>query len=521
MTLLTSYVKRADTLAHYSPEKLWELFDGDRDHFNIAHECVDRHADGDRPAIRIAYADGRDEMMSFDRLARDSSRFANMLVHAGVGRGERIAIMLDPSPAFYSALFGALKAGAAVVPMFTLFGPDAFHARLQDSQAKLLLTNPEKAVLVGRTGDLNVWVADESFAASLDRHGDSFEPTTSADDVAIYQYTSGTTRQMPAAVKMSHRSLVIAMLHGLYGVGLRPGDEYFCPSSPAWGHGLWQGTLAPLALGITTGSYSGKFAAERLLQALEKFQITNLSAAATHYRMIMISGALPRYSIPLRKLSFAGEPMDAQTEAFLKREFGVRVCSIYGSTEVGAVLMHYPEADDVPDKPGSLGLPAPGVRVEVQSEDGMPLPPGEVGEIKVWRRGRWIGTRDLGRIDEDGFFYHMGRADDVIISAGWTLSAVEIEHALLRHPDVKEAAAIGVPDPMRGQVVKAFVVSDRPGDEAFAEEIRQQVQGALGRHEYPRQVAFVDELPKTPAGKINRKLLRDRERQSVTDERVA
>ena len=302
------------------------------------------------------------------------------------------------------------------------------------------------------------------------------------------------------------------MVAALYGTGLRPGDRFICPSSPAWGHGLWHGTLAPLALGITIGAYAGKFNPERLLAALERHRFTNISAAATHYRMMRNSGAAPCYRNALEKLSFTGEPIDSETAAFVKQTFGREVCSMYGTTEIGVILVSYPGAADFVVKPGSLGKPIPGGRVEVHDADGRPCAPDVTGELKVWRRGQWIATKDLGRTDADGYFYHGGRADDVIISAGWTMSAVEIEDAILKHPEVREAAAIGVPDPLRGQVVKAFVVTDRPGDASFEHEIQDVVRQRLSHHEYPRLVSFVTELPKTPAGKVNRKVLRDRER---------
>jgi acetyl-CoA synthetase len=184
---------------------------------------------------------------------------------------------------------------------------------------------------------------------------------------------------------------------------------------------------------------------------------------------------------------------------------------MYGTTEVGVVLVNYPGASDFPVKPGSLGKPVPGVRAEVQGADGRRCAPGEIGEIKLWRRGTWVPTKDLGRVDDDGYFFHAGRADDVIISAGWTMSAVEIEDVLLKHPAVLEAAVVGVPDPLRGHVVKAFIVSDRAGDEAFTRELQDFTRERLSQHEYPRQIAFVAELPKTPAGKVNRKALRDAE----------
>ena len=513
---LTEYSSYADAQAHCSPGRLWELFDGDRERLNIAHECIDRHAgDPARIAVRIAHADGRDEALTFDAIARSSSAFAHYLRDCGVAPGDRVAIMLEPSAAFYAGLFGAIKAGAVAVPLFTLFGPEAVRLRLDDCTPKLLLTSAEKADAVASRPGLDVIVADGALAAKLAAYPANFESETRADEPAVVQYTSGTTRELPDAIRHSHRAVDTVMLAALYGTGVRPGDRYFCPASPAWGHGLWHGTLAPLALGIGTGTYAGRFDAERLMRALQDYEIDNLSAAATHYRMMKNSGAAERYRFGLKKLSYTGEPIDAETLAFADRVFGRPVCSIYGTTEIGVILVNYPGADDFTVKPGSLGKPVPGVRIEVHGPDGQVLPPGKVGEIVVERQGAWFPTKDLGHIDEDGFFHHDGRADDVIISAGWTMSAVEIENVLLQHPDIREAAAIGVADAMRGQVVKAFLVSPRDGDAAFVAEVQDFVRQRLSRHEYPRQVAVVPELPKTPAGKVNRKLLRDAEHRAA------
>ncbi len=513
MPRLTDTLSYSDAQEQFSSARLWELFDGDRERMNIAHECIDRHArsDGGRTAVVVAHADGRDETLSFTTLAQASSRFAHHFEALGVRPGDRLAIMLEPSLAFYAALFGAIKCGAIAVPLFTLFGPDGIRLRVGDCAPRLLVTNAEKAPQCEGLAGVQVIVADADLSARLAALPSSYTPQTRTDDLAIFQYTSGTTRELPEAVKHSHRAIVTLMVAALYGIGLRPGDRYFCPSSPAWGHGLWHGTLAPLALGITIGAYAGRFDAERLLRALAEHRFTNLAAAATHYRMIRRSNAAPRYRCALEKLSFTGEPMDSETAAFVQQTFGHPACSMYGTTEIGVVLVGYPGAPDFVFKPGSLGKAVPGGRVEVQDAQGRPCPPGVTGELKVWRRDRWIATKDLGRIDEDGYFFHGGRADDTIISAGWTMSAVEIEDAILKHPDVNEAAAIGVADELRGQVVKAFVVSARPGDTAFTQEIQALVRSRLSQHEYPRQVVFVGELPKTAAGKVNRKILRERE----------
>lgn len=508
---LVDYTSYADAQRHFSSARAWELFDGDRERLNIGHECLDRHAHGDRIAVRLAHADGRDETLTFRELADASARFANWLIGRGVRPGDRVALMLEPSLAFYAGLFGAAKMGAIAVPLFTLFGPDGLRLRIDDCRPRLLLSSPEKADVAAEMRGVETVVAGDVFLAELASCAADFEPCTRADDLAVFQYTSGTTRELPEAVKHTHRAVVVVMNAALYGTGLRPGDRYFCPSSPAWGHGLWHGTLAPLALGIQTGTFVGRFDPERLLRALEEYEITNLAAAATHYRMMKNCGAASKHRYSIRKLSFTGEPMDSATQAFVEETFGVPACSMYGTTEVGVILASYPGAEDLPVKPGSLGKPVPGCRVEVQAPDGTPCPPGVSGEIKVWRHGKWFPTKDRGHTDEDGYFYHDGRADDVIISAGWTMSAVEIEDVLLKHPDVREAAVIGVADALRGQVVKAFVVSDRDGDEPFVRELQDFTRSRLSQHEYPRLVAFVPELPKTPAGKVNRKALRDRE----------
>jgi acetyl-CoA synthetase len=361
---------------------------------------------------------------------------------------------------------------------------------------------------------------DAVFEARLAREPDIYEAETAADDLAVLQYTSGTTRELPEAVRHTHRSVVTLMVAALYGVGLEPGDRYFCPSSPAWGHGLWHGTIAPLALGIAAGAYAGKFEAGRLLAALDAFRITNLAAAPTVFRLLAQAGtasrrrlgqagtASPR-ALGLRKITFTGEPMDARTWDFIERAFGVTPCSMYGSTEVGVIIANYPGFAGYEVRRGALGKAAPGWEVGVVDAEGRPLPPGETGEIAVRRKDGWFPVKDRGRVDADGYFYIDGRSDDVIISAGWTMSAVEIENALLAHPDVREAAVVGAADPLRGHVPRAYVVAARAGD-AFARELQDHVRARLSQHEYPRQVEFVDELPRTPAGKINRKALRDR-----------
>src|SRR3954471_267548 len=342
MPQLTDYTTYADAQRVFSSAGMWALFDGDRDCLNIAQECVDRHAEAGRIALRIAHANGANETISFVDLASWSARFAHWLAAKGAVPGDRVGIMLEPSLPFYAALFGAMKRGAVAVPLFTLFGPEGVRLRTQDCAPSLLLTTPEKASQLGDLQGPRVFAADNALMSRLQAFPTHYEPTTAGNDMAIFQYTSGTTRELPDAIRHTHRAVVVVMNAALYGTGLRPGDRFFCPSSPAWGHGLWHGTLAPLALGIETGAYSGKFDAERLLRALQDYCTTNLSAAATHYRMMKNTGRIGAYTIALKKQSFTGEPIDAETAAFIQAAFGVPLCSMYGTTEVGVVLANYP-----------------------------------------------------------------------------------------------------------------------------------------------------------------------------------
>ncbi len=526
---VTSIRSHTEALAGFTWERLWALFDGNAERMNLAHECLDRHrARG--TAVSIKFADGRLEHHSFAELADLTGRFANWLTQRGIDKGERVAVMLEPSRAFYVALFGAVKRGAIGVPLFTLFGPEGLALRVNDCTPRLLLV-AEDSPVTGPFGDTEIVRVNAAFWDQLAAHSPDFSSDTRASDLAVFQYTSGTTRELPEAVKHSHRAVVTLMIAALYGIGLTPDDRYFCPSSPAWGHGLWHGTIAPLALGIHIGSYSGKFDPARIVEALGQLQINNFAAAATVYRMIrnanLAINAADTGRLTIPKMSFTGEPIDDDTAAWAERTFGAPVCSMYGSTEVGVLIVNYPGFDDYRVKPGALGKPAPGMEVAVVDRAGQRMPAGESGDIAVKRKGAWFYVKDRGRVDHEGYFFHEGRSDDVIISAGWTMSAVEIENTLMKHPAVLEAAVIGVPDALRGQVVRAYIVlrhaagadsaaTEATGQRAALEASLQAfMKKQLSQHEYPRQIELTSALPKTPAGKINRKVLRDQAAQAL------
>ena len=506
LTEIKSYSKAHEC---FTKEALWSLFDGNSDKLNIGYECVDRHQP-ERLAIRVTKDDWTHEEITFGELADLSNRFSNWLIGQGIQKGDRIAIMLEPSLEFYSSLYGTMKIGAVPVPLFTLFGTEGLRLRLQDCSPRIIVTTAELATKINIDDRiLKVIIDDGQFWINLRHESKLFESKTTADDMAMYQYTSGTTRELPEAVKHHHRAIITVMIAALYGIGLRPGDRYMCPSSPAWGHGLWHGTLAPMALGIEINSYAGRFNPQLLFNTLLEKKVTNLSAAATHYRMMKNADCGPAQNNEIEKLSFTGEPIDSDTEAWVFDTFGKPICSMYGTTEVGVVLASYPGAPDFQVIPGSLGKPVPGVELDVHDKDGHPCQTGQTGEIVVKRRGQWISIKDLGHRDKYGYWWHDGRSDDVIISAGWTMSAKEIENTLLTHPNVDEAAVIAVEDAQRGQIAKAFIVSSRNSDTPFFEEIINFTKQQLAQHEYPRQIEIIESIPKTPAGKVNRKALRE------------
>jgi len=498
---------------------LWDLVDGDRAHLNLGHECVDRWVERGT-ALRLQFADGRREEWTFRDLAAWSSRFAHLLDRLGIARGDRVGLLLEPSLPFYGALFGTLKRGAVAVPLFTLFGPDALAPRLDDSGARLLLVGADVDPARYARPGLEVLALDAAFETRLAGESDRYTPATAADDLALLQYTSGTTRALPEAVRHTHRAVVTLMIAARYGLGLTPDDRYFCPSSPAWGHGMWHGTISPLALGLAAGAYSGRFDVGRLREALTAFGITNFAAAPTVYRLLRESG-LTREGLQLTKLTYTGEPMDEATWEWIERDLGLTPCGIYGSTEVGVIIVNYPGFPGYRVRRGALGKAAPGWEVAVvHPESKQPLPAGETGEIAVRRKGDWFLVKDRGVMDADGYIHHGGRSDDIIISAGWTLSALEIERALLAHPEVREAAVVGVADERRGQVPQAWIVAHhrRP---ALAGELQDHVRARLGAHEFPRVIEFVDALPRTPAGKIDRHALRSRGRSGVDAQAAA
>ena len=329
----------------------WQVFDGDHDNLNIAHECIDRHP-AEKTAIRIKFDDGRREAYSFRELSGLTSQFANMLERRGVKAGEPVAIVLNPSLEFYVSFFGILKRGAVVVPCSPLFGPEAIEHRVDKADAKMVVVPQESTSLIKDSLVPQLVIAEE-LPELLQKEDDHYTINTSADTLAFLQFSSGTTG-VPKAVPYGHKAATLAAVHVKFGIGLRQDDNYFCPSSPAWGMGIWYGTVGPLIFGNAIGTYSGKFDAERILEALEEFEVTNLFAAPLVYRRIMESGKLDNYRLKLRRLTYTGGKLDTDVIEYFQERLGLTIQSCYGSTEVGVILADY-DFDDWKVKPGSLG----------------------------------------------------------------------------------------------------------------------------------------------------------------------
>lgn len=510
------YKNYEDAKKNFDWKERWSLFSGNKNKFNIAHECIDRHPQNDI-ALRIKLADRNSKIYTFNELSRLTSQFANYLEKLGIGFGERVAVLLFPSLEYYVTMFGVYKRGATLIPLFPLFGPDAIAYRLEDAKATAIITtwNDAKLVdpeIVEKLG-LRFIYADE-LINDLRKESDHYVPQTSINDLCMIQYSSGTTGS-PKPIRYNQGAITVASVVMKLGVGLKPHDTYFCPSSPAWGHGIWYGTIAPLTFGKAVGTFSGKFDAEILLEAIEEFEATNMAAISSHYRLAMEAWK-ESYKSKLRIISFTGEAISKSTIQALKNNWGLVPYTQYGTTETGPICLDYGGFDDWVVKPGSLGKPMfGGIEVAVVDEEGKVLPPGQLGQIALKKGDQWTRIGDSAYMDEDGYYWYLGRADDVIISAGYTIGPIEVEQALLKHPSVEECAVVGSPDEDRGEIVKGFVKL-KEGHQASDELdkiIKEFVRDKLSKHEYPRELEFIDELPKTADGKIKRKVLKEMEIQ--------
>jgi acetyl-CoA synthetase len=513
--------------------------------YNIGVDVCDRWAQIDpaRTAIFNVGTDGAVEEVSYGALRDASNRLANALAARGIGPGDRVAILLPQGPAVAVSHIAIYKLGAIALPLAMLFGVDAISYRLEDSGARALITNAQGLAKLPAIRDVApgvelVWSIDgsadgvEDFHAVLSRAAPDFAPVaTTPDDPALMVYTSGTTGP-PKGALHAHRVL----LGHLPGIEFpheflpQPGDRFWTPADWAWAGGLLNVLLPGLHYGVpVVAQKSERFDPEQAFALMAQMGVRNAFIPPTALRMLR-SAPRPKGNVRLRSVGSGGEALGAETYEWGKSALGIAINEFYGQTECNLVLASC-AAIDV-SRPGSIGRAVPGHSVAVIGPDGSQCAPGEFGQIAIkrpdpvmflqyWGKpdatrekfiGDWMTTGDQGVTDADGYIQFVGRDDDVITSSGYRIGPTEIEDCLIRHPAVALAAVVGKPDALRTEIVKAFIVlkSGHAPSDALAADIQGFVKTRLSAHEYPREVAFVDEMPMTTTGKVIRRLLRQR-----------
>ena len=520
---------------------------------NIAHEAVDRHlktARRDKPAILWESKNGEQETYTYADLARMSNKWANALRALGVKKGDRVFVFLDRIPELYAAVFGTLKAGAVIGPLFSAFGPDAVRDRLADAGAVVFLTSPDlwRRVEAIRPGlpDLRHVVqvqhgkrtpASEGIVSwddLMDAASDDFaiEPT-GLEDLAIMHYTSGTTGKPKGAVHV-HQAVWGHYATGKYVLDLHESDVYWCTADPGWVTGTSYGMFAPFTNGVTSVIYEGGFSASKWYEVIQRHKVTVWYTAPTAIRLLMKAGdrVAQRYDFSsLRYTLSVGEPLNPEAVVWSEKALGLPFHDNWWQTETGSIMIANYAV--MPVKPGSMGRPMLGITPGVIDDAGNEVAPGIEGDLALrpgwpsmfrayWRneemynsrfRNGWYITGDRARRDNEGYFWFIGRADDVINTAGHLVGPFEVESALIEHPAVAEAGVIGKPDPVAMEIVKAFVALKdgfEPTD-ALRRELLGFTREKLGAGIAPREIDFVPSLPKTRSGKIMRRLLKARE----------
>jgi len=532
---------------------------------NMAYEAVDRHAAGplaQHEALRFVRADGTTRSLSYAELSALSGRFASVLRRLGIERGDRVFSLCGRIPELYTAVLGTLKNGSVFCPLFSAFGPDPVRQRLKLGSGRVLITT--RALYRKKVAPIRAELPELVRVLLVDAHGEP-EPGTldlaalmaqappfgelvamQPEDMALLHFTSGTTGTPKGAVHV-HDAVVSHYATGLYALDLHPDDVYWCTADPGWVTGTSYGVIAPLVHGVTTIVDEEELDADRWYRILAENRVSVWYTAPTALRMLMKAGADRAAGHDLSALRFVasvGEPLNPEVVLWGQEAFGLPVHDNWWQTETGGIMIANFAA--TPIRPGSMGRPLPGIEAGLvaREDDGRPVigrdgevvlvtEPDALGELALrpgwpsmfrgylheeerYRRcfvGGWYLTGDLARRDADGYYWFVGRGDDVIKSSGHLIGPFEVESTLMEHEAVAEAGVIGIPDPVAGEVVKAFVAL-RPGF-APTEELRLQIVGfarkRLGAAVAPRELAFIDSLPKTRSGKILRRLLKARE----------
>lgn len=538
---------------------------------NIAHEAVDRHAEGalaHAPAIRCHGRDGARRTLTYRDLAAQTSRFAQVLSGLGAAPGTRVATLLGRVPELYVALLGTLKHGSVCCPLFTAFGPEPVGQRLRLGAIELIVTTPRlyrrriapqratlpalrQALLVGASEEIDALAAAGEPVADLrvllDAAPDRWEiPPTAPDQLALLHFTSGTTG-LPKGAMHVHEAVVAHHQTGKVALDLRPGDVFWCTADPGWVTGISYGVIAPLTRGATVVADDGDLDADRWYRLLQG-RVDVWYTAPTAIRMLMRAGTDVARTYDLSRLRLAAsveEPLDREAVLWGEQALGMPFRDTWWQTETGGIMIANLRA--LPVRPGSMGLPLPGVeaaivRADAEAPSGVALDPaghcvaagpeetgmlalrpnwpsrfrGYLGEQERYRRcfaDGWYLTGDLARRDRGGWYWFVGRSDDMIKSSGHLIGPFEVESTLLEHPAVAEVGVIGVPDPVAGQLVKALVkpAAGHPAGPELERELLAFGRRRLGPAVAPREIGFVEAIPKNRSGKIVRRLLRARE----------
>ncbi|MGB9742030.1 MAG: acyl-CoA synthetase [candidate division WOR-3 bacterium] len=531
----------------------WEI----PEFYNFAYDTVDQWGARDRTKLALISVadDGRTaQKHTFWELSRLSSKFANLLLAAGARKGDKLLVLLPRIPEWYVAVLGAMKAGVIFMPTPTLSMPRDIEYRLNSSKANFAITDGENAFKIAAVqgncpalkqvfivnGEKEGWI---NFNAEMEKAPVEIQKrvSTRSDEPLLIYFTSGTVGY-PKMVQHTHAYPLAHIVTAKFVHDLQPNDIHWTIADTGWAKTAWGKLFGQWLIGCTVlqRNPKGKFNPQIALQVLENFGVTTFCAPPTVYRLLILED-LKKYRLSLRHCVSAGEPLNPEVIRAWEAGTGLKIYDFYGQTETVAVLANYP---CLPVKEGSMGKPTPGHEVAIVDEQGKELPAGEEGHIairvkpfhppgifkgylnqpganEVAFRGDWYYTGDKAYKDEDGYFWFVGRADDVIKASGYRIGPFEVESALIEHPAVQESAVIGKPDPVRGEIVKAFVIL-KPGYEPSAglvRELQEHCKRVTAPYKYPREIEFVNELPKTISGKIRRGELRRLELQKMQSHR--
>lgn len=543
--LMQDYDSTAKTHSWEDTEKQFSWYETGQ--VNMAHEAIDRHTTTYRKnKVALYFDDGkRKEAYTFNDMKMKTNQVANVLTkHTTLVKGDRLFIYMPRSPELYFTLLGALKMGVIVGPLFEAFMEAAVYDRLHDSDAKVLVTTPEllkrvpldklptieKVFLVG--DDIEETDSIKDLTKQMQNAEKTFDVVwVEREDGMILHYTSGSTGT-PKGVLHVHNAMLQQYQSSQWVLDLREDDIYWCTADPGWVTGTSYGIFGPWLNGVTMLVLGGRFSPQAWYGALDNYNVTVWYSAPTAFRMLMGAGQgmLEQYDLSaLRHVLSVGEPLNPEVIRWGINELGHRIHDTWWMTETGAhMICNYPS---MTIKPGSMGKPLPGVYATIVDDQGEEVKPYTMGNLairrgwpsmmrKIWGnqerydsyflKGEWYVSGDSAYMDEDGYFWFQGRVDDVIMTAGERVGPFEVESKLLEHPDVLEAGVIGKPDPVRGEIIKAFIAlreGVEPTDELI-EEIRTFVKTGLAAHAAPREIEFKDKLPKTRSGKIMRRVLK-------------